>query len=324
MNLRQLRYISAVARHGLNISAASEALYTSQPGVSKQIRLLEDELGVQIFERSGRQLKRITPAGEAIMSLAEQILGDADNVRLVAEEFSDPDRGSLSIATTHTQARYALPQVIRLFRGRYKRVTLHMHQGTPMQIAEQAASGDVDFAIATEAMEHFEDLVMMPCYHWNRAIITPCDHPLRDEDPLTLEAVAEYPMLTYVFGFTGRSQLDHAFNARRLKPRLVFTATDADVIKTYVRLGLGVGIVAKMAYDPAIDTDLCALDASHLFAASTTRIGFRRGTYLRQYMYDFMELFAPHLSKELVDQAVAARSRSEADRLFADLDLPSY
>ena len=323
MNLRQLRYISAVARHGLNISAASEALYTSQPGVSKQIRLLEDELGVQIFERSGRQLKRITPAGEAIMSLAEQILGDADNVRLVAEEFSDPDRGSLSIATTHTQARYALPQVIRLFRGRYKRVTLHMHQGTPMQIAEQAASGDVDFAIATEAMEHFEDLVMMPCYHWNRAIITPCDHPLRDEDPLTLEAVAEYPILTYVFGFTGRSQLDHAFNARRLKPQLVFTATDADVIKTYVRLGLGVGIVAKMAYDPAIDTDLCALDASHLFAASTTRIGFRRGTYLRQYMYDFMELFAPHLSKELVDQAVAARSRSEADRLFSNLELPS-
>ncbi len=322
MNLRQLRYVSAVARNGLNVSAAAEALFTSQPGVSKQIRMLEDELGVQIFERNGKQLVSLTRAGETVLELAEQTLMDVDRIRSAAQEHSDPDKGSLSIATTHTQARYALPAVVGRFIRHYPRVALAMHQGTPVQIAELASTGKVDFAIATEAMEHFENLVMLPCYKWNRAIVVPCDHPLREIRPLTLEAVAEWPILTYVFGFTGRSRLDQAFEARRLTPRVVFTATDADVIKTYVRLGLGVGIVAHMAYDPKVDTDLCALDAAHLFEPSNTKIGFRRNTLLRGFMYEFIREFAAHLTPELVDAAVALKTNAEREALFADIALP--
>jgi LysR family transcriptional regulator, cys regulon transcriptional activator len=324
MNLRQLRYISAVARHGLNVSATAESLYTSQPGVSKQIRLLEDELGVQIFERSGKQLTRITPAGEAIIELVDSALASVESVHQVAQEFKDPQRGSLSIATTHTQARYALPATISAFRRRYPKVTLHMHQGSPTQISELAASGQVDFAIATEAMEHFEDLVMMPCYHWNRCVVTPDDHPLCNERPLTLEAVAQYPIVTYLFGFTGRSQLDKAFKARSLSPKVVLTATDADVIKTYVRLGMGVGIIARMAYEPRIDGDLRVLNAGHLFEHSTTKIGFRRGTFLRSYMYNFIELFAPHMKREIVDAVAAARIKEQRESLFEGLELPMY
>ncbi|HEX9803173.1 MAG TPA: HTH-type transcriptional regulator CysB [Gammaproteobacteria bacterium] len=321
MNLQQLRYITAVAREGLNVTAAADRLHTSQPGVSKQIRQLEDELGIQIFERSGKQLVRITAAGEAVLALANRTLVDVEEIRRTAHEHRDPSHGSLSIATTHTQARYVLPRIVSHFARRYPNVVLHMHQGTPIQIAELAASGEVDFAIATEAMEHFEELVMMPCYRWNRTIVTPCDHPLRDVKPLTLEAVAEYPILTYVFGFTGRSRLDAAFKQRGLEPRVVFTASDADVIKTYVRLGLGVGIVARMAYDAAIDTDLCALDAGHLFAPSTTKIGFRRGITLRGYMYDFIAEFAPHLDRERVDAAMAAKTNAEREALFEDVEL---
>jgi len=324
MNLRQLRYISAVARHGLNVSATAESLYTSQPGVSKQIRLLEDELGVQVFERSGKQLTRITPAGQAILELVDNALASVENVRHVAQEFKDPQRGSLSIATTHTQARYALPATISAFRRRYPRVTLHMHQGSPTQISELAASSQVDFAIATEAMEHFEDLVMMPCYHWNRCVVTPPDHPLCDERPLSLEAVAQYPLVTYVFGFTGRSQLDKAFRARGLTPDVVLTATDADVIKTYVRLGLGVGIIARMAYEPRIDGDLRMLDASHLFEHSTTKIGFRRGAFMRSYMYDFIELFSPPMKRDIVDAVAEARTGEQREALFEGLELPMY
>ncbi len=322
MNLRQLRYIAAVAHNGLNVSAAAEALFTSQPGVSKQIRLLEDELGVQIFERSGKQLTRITPAGEAILALAERTLNDAEQIKRAAQEYRDPDSGSLAIATTHTQARYALPRVVGRFIRRYPRVTLSMQQGTPMQIAEMASGGEVDFCIATEAMEHFENLIMLPCYKWNRAIVVPCDHPLREVQPLTLEAVAEWPIVTYVFGFTGRSRLDNAFREQGLEPRVVFTATDADVIKTYVRLGLGVGIVARMAFDPALDNDLCALDAAHLFQPSNTKIGFRHNTLLRSYMYDFIEEFAPHLTREVVDAAVAVKTNGEREALFAEIPLP--
>lgn len=324
MNLQQLKYLKAIVHNDLNVTAAAERLYTSQPGVSKQIRLLEDELGVQIFERSGKQLTGVTSAGKAIIEQAERALGNIDTIRQLAREFSDPQQGSLSIATTHTQARYALPAVVHTFTRRYPRVDLHMHQGNPEQIADLAANGAVDFAIATEAMEYFEDLVMMPCYRWNRAIVTPCDHPLRDEHPLTLQAVVDYPILTYVFGFTGRSQLDKAFREQHLVANVVFTATDADVIKTYVRLGLGVGIVAKMAYDRRIDTDLCALDASHLFEASTTKIGFRRGLFLRAYHYDFIRLFSSHLTPEIVDAAVQVRSNDERERLFDNSVLRVY
>ena len=324
MTLRQLRYIAAVARYGLNVSATAEHLFTSQPGVSKQIRLLEDELGVEIFERTGRQLTRVTPAGEAIIELANQILHDTENIEQVAQEFRDPQAGSLSIATTHTQARYALPPVIARFTEAYPRVALHMNQGTPTQIAEMAATGGVDFAIATEAMEHFEDLVMMPCYHWDRAIIVCKDHPLALKEELTLADVAAEPLITYVFGFSGRSRLDRAFNAAGLTPNVVLTATDADVIKTYVRLGLGIGILANMAYEPETDSDLVKLDASHLVESSTTRIGFRRNTRLRGYMYAFIETFAPHLTREVVDAALEAENQAERDELFEDITLPRY
>lgn len=326
MKLRQLHYIQEVANRGLNVTAAAEALFTSQPGVSKQIRLLEDELGVLIFERNGKHLTRLTAAGEAILGIAKRILQDAENIERIAQEHRDPARGSLRLATTHTQARYALPPVIQRFRERYPEVALHIHQGTPLQIAEAAAKGEVDFAIATEAMEHFEDLVMMPCYHWNRCVLVPPGHPLTREQPLTLEAIARYPIVTYVFGFTGRSLLDRAFADKGLQVQVVLTAVDADVIKTYVRLGLGVGIVARMAYDAKADTDLVALDARHLFRPSTTRIGFKRGMLLRQYMYDFMQMFAPHLNRALVDRCAAFPTHEErADYLTRTVgELPIY
>ncbi|MEN9847859.1 MAG: transcriptional regulator CysB [Pseudomonadota bacterium] len=324
MKLQQLRYICEVARRGLSISATAEGLYTSQPGVSKQIRQLEEELGVQVFTRSGKQLTQITPAGVAILEIARDVLSKVETIKRIAQEHSDDKRGHLSIATTHTQARYVLPSVIKQFIQRYPNVVLHMHQGTPTQIAELAAEGVVDFAIATEGMELFEDLVMMPCYRWNRCIIVPNDHPLCELPTLTLEALAQYPLVTYVFGFTGRSHLDQAFSSKGLQPQVVFTASDADVIKTYVRLGLGVGIVAHMAYDPILDSDLRALDASHLFEDSTTKIGCRRGTFLRSYMYDFVQIFAHQLTREKVEQAMQTPSREALEKLFMDMDLPNY
>ena len=326
MKLQQLKYIWEVARHDLNVSATAESLFTSQPGISKQIRMLEDELGVQIFQRSGKHLTEVTPAGIAIVKMAGEILDKVENVRQIAHEFSDKDRGELSVATTHTQARYLLPNVISEFIGRYPDVSLHMHQGTPVQISEMASKGKVDLAIATEALELFENLIMLPCYRWNRSVIVKHDHPLAIEEAngekLTLEKLAEYPIVTYVFGFTGRSQLDDAFNAKGYVPKVVFTAADADVIKTYVKLGIGVGIVASMAFDPEIDNELVAIDASHLFEASTTKIGLRRGTFLRGYMYEFIELFAPHLNKELVDAALNAKTNEEIEQLFAGVELP--
>ncbi|MGR8948700.1 MAG: HTH-type transcriptional regulator CysB [Gammaproteobacteria bacterium] len=324
MKLQQLKYIWEVSKHELNVSATAESLFTSQPGVSKQIRLLEDELGVQIFERSGKHLTDITPAGQSIIRIAGLILGEVENIKRIADEHLDDSRGSLSIATTHTQARYVLPPTIKRFIATYPDVALHMHQGTPMQISELAANRHVDFAIATEALELFDDLVMLPCFRWNRSIVVPEGHPLTELGELTIEAIAEFPIVTYVFGFTGRSQLDHAFQARGLNPKVVFTAVDADVIKTYVRLGLGIGIVASLAYDKDNDTDLVALDAGHLFEPSITKIGFRKGTYLRSYMYDFMEYFAPHLTPEIVRKALDLRTQEEIDSLFASISLPSY
>jgi LysR family cys regulon transcriptional activator len=322
MKLQQLRYIWEVARHDLNVSATAQSLYTSQPGISKQIRMLEDELGIEVFARSGKHLTHITKAGESILKSAGEILRTADGIRQMAQEFSDPRRGSLSIATTHTQARYALPPVVASFIKRYPDVEMHLHQGSPMQIAEMASEGSVDFAIATEALELFSDLVMLPCYRWNRCILVPKNHPLCQVSRLSLENVAAFPIVTYVFGFTGRSKLDDAFGQHGLTPRVVFTATDADVIKTYVRLGLGIGIVAHMAYEPSMDSDLVALDASHLFDSSVTRIGIRRGTFVRGYMYDFIEQFAPHLKKELVIAACEKTTRQEVDDLFMHVTLP--
>ncbi len=322
MKLQQLRYIWEVAHHDLNVSATAQSLYTSQPGISKQIRLLEDELGVEIFARSGKHLTHITPVGETIIAQAGEILQKADSIKRAAHEFRDEKSGSLSIATTHTQARYALPGVIDAFISRYPDVSLHMHQGSPVQIAELAADGEVDFAIATEGLDLFGDLVMLPCYDWNRSIVVPRDHPLAQTSELTLQDVAAHPIVTYVFGFTGRSKLDDAFTKEGLEAKVVFTATDADVIKTYVRLGLGIGIIADMAHDEVEDSDLVALPASHLFAPSTTMIGCRRGTFLRGFMYDFIELFAPHLTRELIDKAVESQNRQDVEQLFEDVVLP--
>ncbi len=324
MKLQQLRYFQQITRHKLNISLTAEALYASQPGISKQIGLLEEELGVRLFERNGKQLLKVTAVGQQILERAEEILEQVENIRRISAESNSETTGSLSIATTHTQARYRMPPVIREFMRRYPGVSLHLQQGTPMQIARMVAGGEVDFAIATEALEWFDNLIMMPCYRWNRSIITPYDHPLSRVRPLSLQAIAEYPIVTYVFGFTGRSQLDHAFRVRQLRPRLVFTAVDADVIKTYVKLGLGVGIIASMAYEPEQDAALTVLDAGHLFEPSITKIGFRYRSHLRRYMYDFIELFAPHLNAEIVRRAAQTRDRRKREVLFSNCELPLY
>tara|TARA_R100001143_G_scaffold59746_1_gene58607 strand:- start:187 stop:1161 length:975 start_codon:yes stop_codon:yes gene_type:complete len=322
MKLQQLRYIREIARSELNISQAAERLFTSQPGISKQLRLLEEELGTPIFTRNGKHLQAITPIGEAIIETADEILTKVDQIERIAAEARDQEQGSLSIATTHTQSRYVLPAILQGFMQRYPGVSLHLHQGSPMQISRMAADGTADFAIATEALEHFENLVMMPCFSWNRAILVPRGHPLLEAESLTLELINQYPLITYVFGFTGRSRLDEAFQQAGLKPNVVVTAADADVIKTYVRAGMGIGIIASMAWEAERDSDLEALDASHLFSNSTTSIGFRQGSYLRRYMFDFIEAFAPHLSRSRVEQAQLCTSNSSREALFSKMEIP--
>ncbi|HIF9134209.1 TPA: HTH-type transcriptional regulator CysB [Photobacterium damselae] len=322
MKLQQLRYIVEVVNHNLNVSSTAESLYTSQPGISKQVRLLEDELGIQIFERSGKHLTKVTPAGEEIVRIARDILSRVESIKSVAGEHTHPEVGTLNIATTHTQARYALPDVIQGFTARFPKVSLHMHQGTPSQIADAVAKGTTDFAIATEALHLYQDMIMLPCYHWNRSIVVRADHPLAKKEKISIHDLANYSLVTYVFGFTGRSELDSAFNRAGLTPKIVFTATDADVIKTYVRLGIGVGVIASMAMDDERDQDLVAIDASHIFAASTTKIGFKKGSFLRTYMYDFMERFASHLTRNVVDQAIALKSNAEIEEMFSTMELP--
>ncbi len=322
MKLQQLRYIWEIANNNLNVTATADSLFTSQPGVSKQIRLLEDELGVQVFVRNGKQFTALTPAGEAIVAIAGAILAKVKDIRQIAEEHLEMTTGSFSIATTHTQARYALPPVIQQFIAIYPNIRLNIHQGTPAQIAEQASRGLVDVAIATEASDLFENLVKLPCYQWNHSVLVPQGHPLIQEPTLTLAALANYPLITYTFGFTGRSHLDQAFQKAGLVPQLALTAVDADVIKTYVRLGLGVGILAHMAYDPELDAGLVALEAGHLFEPNITKIVLRRDMYLRTFLYDFIRLFAPHLTPELVDQAMLVRDRPAWDELFRGISLP--
>lgn len=322
MKLQQLRYICEVAKQGLNVSAASEHLHTSQSGVSKQILALESELGVEIFVRNGKHISGMTAAGKAIVEQAALVLQQSDNLLKLAADYCDERSGRLAIATTHTQSRYVLPPMIQGFIEQYPDVSLQLHQGTPYQIAELAAKGTADFAIATEAMDMFSDLVMMPCYRWNRAILVPQNHRLAGRDNVSLDELASYPLVTYVPGFTGRSRLDDAFVQRGLNPRVVFTAADADVIKTYVRLGLGVGIVAHMAYDSVKDADLVAIDAGHLFADSITRIGFRKGSRLRTYMFDFIHGFASHLDRATVERVLMCQSQNEVDLMFADVELP--
>ena len=305
MNLQQLRYLCAIVDNGLNVSDAAETLFTSQPGVSKQVRQLEDELGVQVFVRAGKRLASVTPAGEAVVAAARRALKEIENLRRVGAEYKSEDEGTLSVATTHTQARYVLPRVVRDFSGRYPKVRLELHQGNPMQVALQTAHGDADVGIATEALASFPDLVTLPCYQWNRCVLVPRGHRLAKTKRLTLAALARYPIITYDFAFTGRSQINAAFDAEGLTPKVVLTALDSDVIKTYVELGMGVGIIAEMAFDRARDTAFERLDAGHLFAPSTTRLALRRGVFLRGYIYDFIALFAPALDRATVDAALS-------------------
>ena len=305
MKLQQLRYLVEVARQGLNVSEAAEALYTSQPGISKQIKLLEDELGVIVFERSGKRLTAITEPGKVVLEIAERMLRDAENIRRVGEEYAGGDSGSLVIATTHTQARYALPAVVKNFVDRHPKVRLSLHQGHPTQIAEWTLKGEADIAIATEALDQYPQLVMLPCYQWVHCVIAPDGHPILAEKSLSLVALARWPLITYDSAFTGRSRINKAFELAQLTPNVVLTAIDADVIKTYVSLGLGLGIIARMAFDPLRDVGLQAMAAEHLFGSNTTRIGLRRGTHVRRYEYDFIELFASHLTRKAVDMAMA-------------------
>ncbi|MBL4763574.1 MAG: HTH-type transcriptional regulator CysB [Gammaproteobacteria bacterium] len=304
MKLQQLKYVREIARRGLSVSAAANALHASQPGVSNQVQQLEEELGLQIFARHGKRLTALTPIGQSVVEMADRILMDVENIRQLAADSKDEQSGTLSIGTTHTQARYALPKAIKQFSQQYPNVHLNMVQGTPTEIAEMAATGKVDIAIATEGLDKFESLAILPCYDWNRSIIVPPGHPLLKEKTLSLEAIAKYPLLTYVMGFTGREQQDQAFIDQQLEPNVIFTATDADVIKTYVDLELGVGIIASMAFDEHKDSPLKSLDASHLFKPSTTHLGIRRGSYLRAYSYAFIELFASHLNKDTIEKAI--------------------
>lgn len=311
MKLQQLRYLCEVVNQGLNLSEAAKSLHTSQPGISKQIQLLESELGVDIFVRHGKRIVKVTSPGQVILEIAKKMLKHAKDLQKVGQEFTNETSGSLTIATTHTQARYALPETIKRFTAHYPKVKLILRQGNPIQISELVALGEADIAIATEAMESFNELVVLPCYEWNRCIITPPKHPLLKIKTLTLKAVARYPIITYDFSFTGRSKINYAFEVNGLIPNIVLTALDADVIKTYVELGLGVGIVAKMAFDPQRDKHLRAMDASHLFEPSITRIGIGRNSYLRGYVIDFITMFAPHLDPIKIKIAIKEHLQPE-------------
>ena len=309
MNLQQLRYLQEIVHHGLNISEAALALHTSQPGISKQIKLLEAELGIEIFVRNGKRITAITEPGKAILDIAQRMLQDGNNLKQVGQEFSAHDSGTLTIATTHTQARYALPPIVKQFIKRYPKVKLNLHQGSPTQIAQQVLSGEADIAIATESLALYDELVTLPCYEWHHCVIVPPKHLLLAEKKLTLEKIAQYPIITYDFAFSGRGKINAAFEARQLTPNIVLTAIDADVIKTYVELGLGIGIVAQMAFIPERDKHLRMIDAGNLFPPSTTRIAIRRNEYLRGYAYHFIELFAPQLTRKVVASSLHITNR---------------
>lgn len=324
VKLHQLRYLVAIAESDLNITAAAKKLHTSQPGVSQQIKLLEAELGFDFFVREGRALTATTPAGAQVIARATQIMREIRNIRALASELREDLSGSLSIATTHTQARYILPQVIQQFRQAFPQVNLHLHQGTSEQIADLARSDRVDFSIATGSGELFPDLIRLPCFRWNRVVMVPRAHPLANvgKGKLTLKQLAEYPIITYTFSFSGTSSLLDIFARAGVTPEVALTARDADVIKTYVRLGLGVGIVAGVAFEPDADKDLAVIDASHLFASHTTWIGFQRGALLRRFMYEFIEMLAPHLPRRVVKSAEALETQAAVDKLVADIEVP--
>ncbi len=322
MNFHQLQYAVAIARNGLSVTQAASALGTSQPAISRALKALERELGFDLFVREGRAFSRVTPQGAKVLEYAARALAEIDSLSAVAADLNQDSRGTLSIATTHTQARYVLPNVVRSFRERYPEVELHLHQGTSEQIAEMVSADRVQLAIATGSEGLFPGMVLLPVYRWYRQIIVPRQHPLAKLEKVTLADIADYPLITYVFSFSGSSSLHTVFAREGLVPKIALTARDSDVIKTYVRLGLGVGIVASVAIEPEHDTDLAVVDASSLFPIHTTWVGFRRGTLLRNFAYDFMQLFGPHLTRRLVDRAIEAREPEAAGELFRKISLP--
>ena len=305
MNFQQLRSVREAIRCGFNLTEVAKVLHTSQPGVSRLIRELEEELGVDLFVRAGKRLTSLTEVGALIVPIVENMLNDAENLKRAGEEFSQQATGRLSIATTHSQARYALPGAVRDFRQRYPQVSLNLHQGTPDQVAQMLISGEADIGIATEALATYDALVALPCFRWTHSVIVPPGHALLDGAPLTLERLAEHPIITYNPGYTGRTRIDEAFDKADIEIDLVITAMDADVIKTYVGLGLGVGIVASIAFDDERDRDLQAIDARHLFEINLTKLAVRRGSFLRSYVYDFIETFASSLKRDVVERAMA-------------------
>ncbi len=323
MKLQQLKYLLAIVDNGLNITAAAERLYTSQPGVSKQLKLLEEELGILLFERKGKSLGGITPAGERVIERARVIMKEVENIRTLASDAFEEEEGSFSIATTHTQARYVLPEIIAEFRKRYPKVSMNLHQGTSEQIADMVNANRIDFAIATGSRDLFSKLLLVPGYGWNRSIIVPKGHELtRLDRKLTLHDLAQFPLVSYVFSFAGESSLKKAFADEGLEPEVAFTARDADVIKTYVRMGLGVGIVASMAADCSDRKDLQVIEADDLFPQSLTWIGYRQDTVLRRYMIDFIQLFASHLTSKQVNDVQRATNQARIDEIFENIEIP--
>ncbi len=298
MKLQQLRYLVAVAEHDLNISAAADSLYTSQPGVSKQLRLLEDELGFSLFQRNGKSLHKVTPAGKKVLQKASTILREVRNIQGLAKEFHSEDQGELSIATTHTQARYVLPPVIKAFRDDWPNVKFHLHQGTSEQISDMLKEEQVDLAIASGREPIPDSATTIPCYRWQRSILVPREHELTSlGKPVSLEDLSKFQLITYSFSLGADSSLLKAFHSKKIEPNVVLTARDADVIKTYVKLGMGVGIIAEMAYEPDVDTDLVAIDVSHLLEDITTWVAFREDTLLRGYAKDFISRFSEHMKE---------------------------
>jgi LysR family cys regulon transcriptional activator len=304
MNLQQLRIIRETIRQDFNLTEVANVLYTSQPGVSKHIKDLEDELGVEIFERRGKRLLGLTGPGQELAVVVERILLDTQNLRRIADQFASRETGHFVVATTHTQARYVLPDIIKWFKEDYPKVHLTLHQGSPKEIAEMLAAGEADVGIATEALDGIDDLATFPYYSWRHAVIVPQGHPLQTLEKLTLEAIGEYPIITYHAGFTGRSHIDQAFARVGIVPDIVLSAIDADVIKTYVSLGLGIGVISSVAFDPEQDRGLALLRADDLFSLNTTRLAIRRGAWLRSYAYAFIEKILPALSESVVKKAI--------------------
>jgi LysR family cys regulon transcriptional activator len=313
MNFQQLRIIRETVKRNFNLTDVANALYTSQSGVSKHIKDLEDELGVELFVRRGKRLLGLTEPGRELVGIVERILLDTQNIKKLGEQFANKDRGQLDIATTHTQARYALPHVVAKFRNVFPNVHLVLHQGSPADIARMLADGTADIGIATESLQDAHELVSFPYYTWHHGVIVKAGHALEQEEKLTLDALAEWPLITYSEGFTGRPKIDKSFTEAAIAPDIVLSALDADVIKAYVELGLGVGIVASMAFDAARDPGLRLIDANHLFEENVSRIAVRRGTYLRGYAFRFIE----YCSSELTEQVVKAgiESAPEAGRV---------